>query len=163
MDRGDELLRVLRDAWKNVLKGMEEGAYLHTDEGDIRCLLFHECLKLLEQKGERVFFIFSDYQVDGERVDLALLVDEEHIIAAELKYAPMPSKMEEDLRKLHRLLDEGIAVGGVFLALARNEYGLRERLERQGIFRRFAFRDVEWHSFRRPWDGTHLDALLLIL
>ena len=165
----DEFLQVLRDAWKNVLKGMEEGAYLHTDESDIRCLLFHECLKLLEQSGYKVFLVFSDYKVGNRRVDLALLppivhlVDEERIIAVEIKYNPEPSKIEADLLKLRELLDEGTAVRGVFLTLARSEYGLRERLERHGIFQKFAFRDVEWHSFRRPWDGTHLDALLLIL
>ena len=169
MNRVDELLQVLRDAWNNVLKGMKEGVYVHTNESDIRCLLFHECSKLLEQRGYKVFVI-SDYKVDDKRVDLALLppitdsVDEDHIIAVEIKYDPAPSKIEADLLKLRELLDKGTAVRGVFLTLACSEYGLRERLERRGIFQKFTFRDVEWHSLRRPWGRhKHIDALLLVL
>jgi len=167
----EQAVQLIRTAWRQLLRGIEKSSthylyHLYVSESDLRCLLFHECLKLLklcEQKG----LLFTEYKIDNKRVDLAfhLLVpaERELIIAIEIKHDPKPAKIEKDLKKLHELIEEGAVVRGVFLTLASSDYRLKERLERQGVFRRFKVRSVEWHSFKRRIDGKNIDALFVVL
>jgi len=160
----EQAVQLIRTAWKRLLRGIENSIYyLYVSESDLRCLLFHECLKLCEQKG----LLFTEYKLGNKRVDLAfhlfVLAEREFIIAIEIKHDPKPAKIEKDLKKLHELIEEGAVVRGVFLTLAFSEYRLKKRLEEQGIFQRFKVRNVEWHSFKRRIDGKNIDALFVVL
>ena len=160
----EQAVQLIRTAWRQLLRGIESSTYLHVSESDLRCLLFHECLKLCEQRGI-VPFLFTEYKINDKRVDLALhlMAEKELIIAIEIKHDPKPAKIEEDLKRLRELIEGGAVVRGVFLTLASSEYRLKERLEEQGIFQRFKVRSVEWHSFKRLIDGRNIDALFVVL
>jgi len=61
----EQAVQLIRTAWRQLLRGIEKSSthylyHLYVSESDLRCLLFHECLKLLklcEQKG----LLFTEY------------------------------------------------------------------------------------------------------
>jgi len=159
-------------AWKGLLKKLESGDYDYRNEQELRCLLFTECLKHLQEKEFRKpYSIFVDYRINDSLIDLAFPIGENKVLAVEIKGDPSPSNVEEDLVKLREFLDNTRAIRGLFLSIARSDYGLRERLKEQQIFDKFGLKEegegkhglVEWYTFRTPYFSSPLDALFVVL
>lgn len=160
-------------AYERFLEGLKNGDFVYTNEQEIRCYLFSEYIKYLqEQDFPKPYHAFVDYKVsDKIIVDLALPINEGKIIAVEIKHDPSPSGIEEDLLRLKEMIENNIAIRGIFVTLAYSDYELKNQLKEQGVFSKFGLNEegesqrgyVEWHRLKTPNHPKPIDALFIIL
>ncbi|MEM3828809.1 MAG: hypothetical protein QXP36_06310 [Conexivisphaerales archaeon] len=159
-------------AYERFLEGLKNGEFVYTNEQEIRCYLFSEYIKYLQEQGfPKPYHVFVDYKVDDKIIDLALPIDEGKIIAVEIKHDPFPSGIEEDLSRLKEMIENNIALRGIFVTLAYSDYELKNRLREQGVFSKFGLNEdgesprgyVEWRTLKTPYHPKLIDALFIIL
>jgi len=162
-------------AYERFLKGLENGDFVYTNEEEMRCYLFSEYIKYLQENDfPRPYHIFVDYKVDGRKIDLVIQIVEEKVekvIAIEVKLDPALSGIEEDLIKLREMIEKGLAIRGIFITLAFSDYQLKKRLKEEGVFSKFGLNAdgkgdrgfVQWRTIKTPYTSKSIDALYIIL
>lgn len=159
-------------AYERFLEGLKNGDFVYLNEQEIRCYLFSEYIKYLREGDfPKPYHVFVDYRVNDKVIDLALPIDEGKVIAVEIKFNPSPSGIEEDLSKLREIMENNLALRGIFVTLAYSDYGLKNRLREQGTFSRFGLHEegesdrgyVEWRTLKTLHHPKLIDALFIIL
>jgi len=118
---------VFSEAWRNVLDEFEDGKTCIESEGDLQCLLFSECIKILALGNSvRPIPVHADAaakitQLGGTaHCDLALGPNDEVLV--ELKHNALDThkRVKRDLAKLTDLFQLNPSTESIFLCLTRN-------------------------------------------
>jgi len=118
---------VFREAWGNVLDEFEIGKTCIESEGDLQCLLFSECIKILALGNSvRPIPVHADAaarvtQHGGTaHYDLALGPNEEVLVELKPNALDTHKKPRQDLDKLKDAFQGNPSTEGIFLCLTRN-------------------------------------------